>query len=151
VNLSEFVDCLPHEAFFELMRACTDRMAYEISNLAYEDEPEEEEEPATTAVAPTTTKAIALPAAPITPPHRSSAARALMQVTPTRSKDVPKVELTKEEKDLARNDGYIKAIKELRNRKPELKLMQCRDVVELFMMKEGIPTPRQRREAISSA
>lgn len=143
MQLSEFVDNLPHEVFYELMRACTDRMAYEVSQLAYEDEEEVEEEEA-----PTTTGAIALPASPITP--SDNRARELMQVTPTRDKRVPKVELTKEEKDLARNDGYIKAIKSLRTRMPELKLMQCRDVVELFMRKEGIPTPRQRREAASA-
>lgn len=142
MQLSEFVDGLPHEIFYELMRACTDRMAYEVSQLAYEEEEE-------TVSVPSTNKAIALPPGPASPPI--SRARQLMQVTPSRSKEAPNVELTKSEKDLARNDGYIKAIKALRNRKPELKLMQCRDVVELFMMKEGIPTPRQRRKAASSA
>lgn len=140
MNINEFVDSLPHESFFELMRACTDRMASEISSLEYEEEEvaDEEEESASTITnySPTTT------------PSRGPA-QELLNVLPAKNRAVVDVELTKNEKDLARNNEYIVAIKSLRERRPDLKLMQCRDVVEKFMLKENIPTPRQRKAGLA--
>lgn len=145
MQLDKFVNSLPYEAFAELMKACTVRMTVELGKLQSAAKPLPAAPPApstsTIITPPPTTK----PSTGYTLGEPPSPAKELLKHKASKFPIPTDVELTEEEKRLAREEGKVKAIKALKerfmgpDRRPKYTLLQCKGIVEAFMESEGIP------------